>query len=276
MRHLRGPALYGVLETCAVFAFACAGSVVTAAEPDLRAIALDSVKDYVIERAEGEALEFTRLEQPIIRFTTNGIDEGDIFLWTQQGRPALVGQVFRLKNVEGGLWLHEFQSLSSEPFILRRAGKELWSPKTEGVEWHILKTDLVPSEVDRVRLTQFKQLAREFTGAEQTPGISEGDLKNFGLSMKPREAFRYQSKSHDVLDGIIFWFTQEDKTDPELLLMIEAVSNQKANSWRYALARLSCWPMQVDHKGTRVADLPNLLNKTGKSDPFHIWRPAIP
>ncbi|MBS0203342.1 MAG: hypothetical protein JSS49_10615 [Planctomycetes bacterium] len=231
----------------------------------------------MIERTGGDALEFTRQEQPIIRFTTNGIDEGDIFLWTEQGRPALVGQVFRLKNVEDGLWLHEFQSLSRVPFTLRRAGNELWSPKTKGVEWHTLKTDLVPSESERIRLTQFKQLAREFTGAEQTPGISDGpDLKNFGLTMKPREAFRYQSKPHDVLDGIIFWFTQEENTDPELLLLIEAVPNQKADSWRYALARLSCWPMQINHKGIRVADLPNLLNKTGKSDPYHIWRPALP
>ncbi len=254
-----------------------ASSVVSAAEPDLKAIALDSVKDYVVERPGTDGLEFTRVEHPIIRFTTTGIDEGDIFLWTEQGRPALVGQVFRLKNVEGGLWLHEFQSLSSEPFTLRRAGKEVWSPKTEGVEWRTLKTDLVPAELERVRLTQFKQLARDFTGVEQTPGISDGqDLKNFGLTLKPREAYRYQSKSHDILDGIVFWYTQEENTDPELLLLIEAVSKEKVNSWRYALARLSCWPMQVDHKGIRIADLPNLLHKTSKSDPYHIWRPAIP
>jgi hypothetical protein len=111
-----------------VYFVVVASSVVSAAEPDLREIALDSVKDYVVERPGSEGVEFVRVEQPIIRFTTTGIDEADIFLWTQQGRPALVGQVFRLKNVEGGLWLHEFQSLSSGPFTLRREGKELWSP----------------------------------------------------------------------------------------------------------------------------------------------------
>lgn len=254
-----------------------AGSVVGAAEPDLREIALDSVKDYVVERPGAEKVEFVRVEQPIIRFTTNGIDEADIFLWTQQGRPALVGQVFRLKNVEGGLWLHEFQSLSSGPFTLRREGKELWSPKTEGVTWRPLKTDLVPSDSARVRLTQFKQLARDFTGVEQTPGVGNGDeLKNFGLTLKPKEAYRYQSKADDVLDGIVFWFTQEENTDPELLLLIEAVSNGKESSWQYTLGRLTCWPMQIDHKGVRVADLPNMLNKSIKSEPYHIWRPAIP
>lgn len=252
-------------------------SIVSAAEPDLKAIALDSVKDYVVEQSGTDGLEITRVEQPIIRFTTNGIDEGSIFLWTKQGRPAIVGQVFRLKNVEGGLWLHEFQSLDHEPFNLRRDGKEVWSPKTEGLKWRTLETNLIPSEVERIRLSQFKQLARDFTGNEQTPGINDGPtLKNFGLSLKSKEAYRYQAKTQNVLDGIIFWFSQEDNTDPELLLMIEAVSNQTGNSWRYALARLSCWPMQVDYKGKRVADLPNLIDKTKKSDPFHIWRPAIP
>jgi len=247
-----------------------------AAEPDLKSISFNSVKDYVLEEQGADRHKFERVEQPIIRFTTNGIDEGSIFLWTHQGRPAAVGQVFRLKNVEGGLWLHEFQSLSNGPFTLRNDSKELWSPQIEGVEWRVLDSDLVPSESERLRMVQFKQLAREFSGVEQTPGISGGDLKNFELTLKPREAFRYQSKDQDVLDGVVFWFAQEENTDPELLLIIEAVANQKAKPWRYTVARLSCWPMQVDHKGTRVANLPNLLNKSSKSDPFHIWRPAIP
>lgn len=247
----------------------------SAEEPNLKAIAFDTVQNYVIEPAESRG-EIQRIEQPIIHFTTYGIDEGNIFLWTERGRPALAGQVFRLKNVEKGLWIHEFQSLRTKPFTLSRDGREIWKPKSAGIEWRTLTTDLIPSETERGRLTQFKQLARDFSGVQQTPGLDEGSsTKEFVLTMKPREAYRYQSKANQILDGVMFYFTHEENRDPELLLLIEVASDATRNSWQFALARMSCWPMQVDYQGNRVADFPNVIDKTVPSDSFYVWRPVV-
>ncbi len=78
----------------------------SAEEPNLKAIAFDTVQNYVIEPAESRG-EIQRIEQPIIHFTTYGIDEG--ISSSGGARTSGVGrQVFRLKNVEKGLWILSF------------------------------------------------------------------------------------------------------------------------------------------------------------------------
>jgi hypothetical protein len=259
---------------CRRLAFSCvllASLPVVAQEKDLAETARKSVQDYVIRPAGDSAAAFDLVADPVVRFTEIRIDEGDVLIWTRKGRPEVAAQVFLWGDEPNKIWLHEFQSLSSEPIVLQRAGRTLWEPTEKGVAWTALPAEFAPAESPTVRLTQMKRLARRFTGNEQTPGVG-GDaenLKEFEMRMKPREVFRYSSPDNGAVDGAMFSFVMENRADPELLLMIEADAN--GGGWRYAYAPLSCWPMQILLDGEEIASFPNRLLKTTASQPYHVW-----
>jgi len=244
-----------------------------AQENDLKQVALKSVQDYVIRPARESGAAFELVAEPIVRFTELKIDEGDVLIWTRDGRPEVAAQVFLFGDGANKIWLHEFQSLSSEPLVLQRGGRTLWEPSEKGVAWTRLPADFAPADSPAGRLTQMKRLARRFTGDEQTPGVTNDseNLKNFEMRMKPREVFRYASPGNGTTDGAVFSFVMENRADPELLLLIEAHVTDGQAGWRYAVAPLSCWPMQIMLDGEEIASIPNRLQKSTASQPYHVW-----
>lgn len=239
---------------------------------DLKRVALESVEGYLIHPEGEPSVAFELVKEPVVRFTTSGIDEGDIFLWTREDRPEVAVQVFRLGTQDSYIWLHEFQSLGSGPLVLMQEGRAVWKPDSAGVTWQELSNTTVPVKSPSGRLTQMKALARRFTGQEQTPGVGNSpELKNFELRMKPREILRYDAPGQGVVDGVVFYFAQEDLSDPELLLLIEAFESEGKTGWRFACAPLSCWPMQVQLDGKEAVNIPNRYLASKETDPYHIW-----
>ena len=241
----------------------------------LKETALRSVESYVISipGEDDRSLELHR--EPVIRFTTDSIDEGDIFLWTDAGRPAVAVQVFRLEESPGQyLWLHEFQSLADGPLRLSSDGELLWHPEQGGLKWQMIPADSPPSTAAALRLSQMKQLARRFSASEQTPGLKTNtdQLTNFELELKPRQILRYKAPQHGTIDGAVFWMTKNGESDPELLLIIEAFEGEQARSgWRYAAAPLTCWPVQLRLEDQQTVDIPNRYLSSLPTDPYHIW-----
>ena len=243
-------------------------------DKDLKQVALKSLDGYVIHPAASDEVEFKLVPEPVVRFAVASIDEGDVFIWTRAGRPEVAAQICHFDFGGSGMWQHEFSSLSSEPIVLRKGSQTLWRPDVKGVTWTKLPADFTPADTPAARLTQMKSLARRFTGNEQTPGTSSDakNLKNFEMRMKPKEMFRYESPENGTTDGAIFYFGQEERADPELLLLIEAEVTDGTPGWRYAVAPLTCWPLQVMLDGKEILSLPNLLNRTIYNEPYHNWR----
>src|SRR5437763_5615438 len=66
--------------------------------------------------------------EPALRWTNpvSGLKDGTLFFWTAaDGRPYAAAQAFQ---IESGIWLHEFQSLTTESFRVTRDGNTIWSP----------------------------------------------------------------------------------------------------------------------------------------------------
>jgi hypothetical protein len=245
-----------------------------AEEPDLKVLAVSSVANYQIRTSGETPRDLKLLTEPVIRFTTNSIDEGDVFLWTDAGRPAAAAQVFQLETEPGQhIWLHEFQSLAAGPLTLADDAQTLWSPASRGAEWKTLPADALPPASRPLRFTQMKQLARRFSATEQTPGLARGDeYLPFEMELKPREVYRYESPEQGVVDGAVFWLAKIGESDPELLLLIEAAKDEQGTmNWRYAAAPLSCWPMQLRLDEATVQDIPNRFLASKTDDPYHIW-----
>ena len=89
---------------------------------------------------------------------------------------------------------------------------------------------------------------------------------NEPLRMLPRELYRYQSKNPDLLDGAVFGFVQG--TDPEVLLLLEAVREKSGPQWQYALSRRTCGEVTADFDGKTVWKAPVLVTANDPSKTY--------
>jgi hypothetical protein len=94
-----------------------------------------------------------------------------------------------------------------------------------------------------VRLRQMRKLAREFSAKLVPPNRTVVPLR---LLSAPIYRYPPPDRRSEVIDGAVFAFAQA--TDPEVLLIIEAIGNNPQDErWRYGLARMSMVPTKVMH-----------------------------
>ena len=106
-----------------------------------------------------------------------------------------------------------------------------WSTREPGIKPTKIPDALPPARTASLRLTQMRHLARRFE-ATIPPDIGDGQGS---LRILAQPIFRYRSESHGILDGAIFAFVMG--TDPELIVLIEAVESDDGHQWRFAAER---------------------------------------
>jgi hypothetical protein len=234
-------------------------------DPEERLEALTrSVKDYVITTDKAAKLEAH--EKPLLRFnnTVGGVVDGVVMMWTDGGRPAVLGQVFVIKS---GYWLHEFQSTAASPLVLKRKVDESipWQPREAGVSFQPVPNAPPPAATRVLRLTQMKELARRFKATEDFR-VRAGDKETtqYELRVLPNAVYRYPEKTA-VEDGAVFAFVHG--TDPEVVLLLEATDDK----WQFACAPLTCWAVQMNYDDKPVWSVEEQLQKSTKDTPYHIW-----
>ncbi len=155
-------------------------------------------------------------------------------VWTDHGRPAAMASIFQWDSDI----CHEFGSLSrSNLLVARNKTAVVWSPKKSGVDFRDVPEAPAPAENPAARLRQMKALAERFTA--QLPERSAG-AKNEVLRLLPTPLYRYDlkdSKGADpaLRDGGMFALVMG--TDPEVILLLEAVERDEKVVWQYAFAR---------------------------------------
>jgi hypothetical protein len=134
---------------------------------------------------------------------------------------------------------HEFGSLArAKNIVVRDKTGIRWSPDAPGVEFRDVPDAPAPADDRAARLRQMKSLAGRFTARLPAP---QYQIKNPEvLRLLPRALYRYELKnsseaSPKLRDGAMFAFVMG--TDPEVVLLLEAVEREGTALWRYALAR---------------------------------------
>ena len=177
--------------------------------------------------------KLTLSDQAILRWTNplgGHKAHGDVFLWTDEGRPAAVLSLYHFTDKDGVVREHhEFCSLLSEP--LSFTGAVTWAPKS-GLEFQVLADKTAPADAPRQRLSQLRELAAGFS-AEKTN--REGITRP--LRVLPQPVHRYKSEKNGIIDGAIFAVVEA--TDPEIFLILEVRMNGEKSEWHYALARMT-------------------------------------
>ncbi len=181
--------------------------------------------------SDDKPLELQR--EPVLRWSNpdRGEVHGNVFLWTREGRPLVVGSLFKWFSPHTHM-AHEFHSLAEEPLRAKFHGAPVWKTSEAGLRFVDVPKAVAPAATEAQRLLQLKQLAKDFAGSKKNPSGGAAELR---LLTQP--IHRYAAPKQGIVNGALFAFVEG--TDPELFLLIEARGENAANArWQFAATRM--------------------------------------
>ncbi len=202
---------------------------------------------YDIRLGEEKKISMNVVPEPALRWNNpvSSVPDGALFLWVgPNGRPELAAQVFIAAGTKD-LWLHEFQSLSTDSFTVMRGEDAAWQPRKAGIEMKPLKDAAEPADTPVRRLIQMRKIAQDFAADDDFEGKSRWELR---LLTKPLQ--RYGKPDSKILDGALFVFAHG--TDPEVFLMLEAQTTEGVSRWHYGLAPMTAYAVKASYKGESI------------------------
>jgi hypothetical protein len=251
--------------------------VLPAADPDtslakkMLPIYVKEAAEYsmAVESAPKKALEFKK--EPVFEWSNpvrNEVQQGVVFLWLRDGRPAAVASIFSHphQKLPGRKINHELHALDPEKLLVKRDAYNQWKPQA-GLVRAELPDAPAPAAGSGARLLQMRRLAKEFTGHE-----IDRQAKRWELRLLPTPLYHYPAAKTGVVDGTLFALMSNAGTDPEVLLLIEAREKDRKLHWEYACARFSDLELHVQRKDKEVwSSVPSDTNVFAH-DSLHLYR----
>lgn len=167
-----------------------------------------------------------------LRWANNarGSEDGMTLLYVHHGRPLAAACIYPWN----GRVIHDFESLTTDRIVARRGDQTVWRPQTGGVEFANVPDAPAPAATAAQRLRQMKSIAAEFESTMLGWKADSTDREELRLLTKP--LYRYEpAKETGLLDGAVFGFAMG--TDPESLLLLQAIGDKEDAKWQFAFAR---------------------------------------
>lgn len=197
--------------------------------------------------------------QVIMRWpnSSRGSADGATVIWTHLGRPEAVAAIYPW---EGKAFVQEFDSMSRGKIVATRDDEIVWAP-SDGLVFRGVDDWPEPAGARALRVRQMKSLAKQFSAT--LLGWKVDDSQREELRLAPAPLYRYEVKKRKgLIDGALFAFVTG--TDPEVILMLEAVRVQDKPTWQYAFVRRSSGRLQARHRKELVWEAARF---PGKNDP---------
>lgn len=200
---------------------------------EAKANAEEEVAKYECFLQGNSLVKLTREPQAVLRWTNhlNRRFYGDIYVWTNHGRPEAVASITNVYSDTRHAMETEVHSLSLQPLKAERSGQVIWEPSQAGVQLRPIPGASLPADSPAARLRQLREYASRFTVSSQTRE------DRWQLRLLPRPVHRYASTDPLILDGALFAFTKG--TDPDVFLVIEARRVGEVYQWQFAFARFT-------------------------------------
>jgi len=187
--------------------------------------------------------------KPIValRWANNarGSEDGLTLLYVSDGRPLAAACLYPWDK----RLIHDLEALGRGKIVARKDTNVIWQPQKSGVEFAPIPGADEPALSPAARLRQMKALADEFQSSMLGWKADSTDREQ--LRMLTRPLYRYESEggaadTHGVFDGAVFAFVMG--TDPESLLLIEAVKRDGKSAWEFGFARRTSGELEGRHK----------------------------
>jgi hypothetical protein len=188
--------------------------------------------------------------QPVMRWRNvarGQAGEAMMVVWADRGRPEVFASIYPWE----GYLHHEFGSLSrAARLVARDNGSVVWAPNVAGVEFKPVSDAPQPADTPAARLRQMKSIAERFKAT--MTGWKGDNSDREELRLLPRPLFRYDAKETgrgipSIVDGALFAFVMG--TDPEVVMLLEAVGPENDAVWQYAFARATSGGLEVKLAG---------------------------
>jgi hypothetical protein len=173
--------------------------------------------------------------------------QGNVFVWTRDGRPLVVGCFMRWFSPRS-VMQHEFHSLAEEPLEAKFHGAPVWATREAGLTFADVPGAPPPAAGEAQRGLQLKALAKEFSAVAKYRGAPDDTQ----LRLLPQPIHGYAAPKAGVLSGGLFAFVRG--TDPELFLLVEARGKDAAAArWQFAATRMTNMAeLQLRHHDRQV------------------------
>ena len=165
---------------------------------------------------------------------------GRLWVWGDTGRPAAIVETYTINFAKDiGSWPgNVVHSLAPEPLQAEGTFGWKWAPAEPGFTPKRLADAPRPADTKTLRRSQMRALAKRFT-ANQTWMGDRSELRLLPTSIR-----LYESADDGVLDGGLFAFVHGG-TNPEVILVLEAMHGAKEDYWQYGCVRLGHARMQA-------------------------------
>jgi hypothetical protein len=202
---------------------------------------------FVSRGTERHPLKFH--DTPVMRWVSFNGFNGDVYVWLHEGRPEVVGNIvgFPADGLKENqrYTLAELHAVSANPIEAEPTGDgQTWKTRS-GLDHPVISKAPPPGATERERKRQARDLAREYTGWLNHYG------EKWKLRMLDKPLYEYGPTSSDVLGGALFAFVAF-RTDPELLLLVEARKSSTGTQWVYVPIRLSQQDLWLHHRDEQV------------------------
>jgi hypothetical protein len=201
---------------------------------------LDDAKNYAIRTVGKPEVALKMLDAPVLNFTNpeRNQERGAVFVWLNEGRPAVMGQFFRYSGRTARVKKHALHSLADVELEAKFRDKLAWTPEAPGVEWKSFPDAPTVAANQKERVRQIKQLVEPFK-----VNLIDSKDKVTELRRVQRPLYEYSAPKVGVLDGAIFSYVVA--TDPEAILLVEAFDEKGKTGFRYAFARFHFWKLNA-------------------------------
>jgi hypothetical protein len=207
----------------------------------------------------GERREPATVGDPCLRWTNpiDGAADGIVAVYAyKRGRPAALGQLF-LNDMKQ--WYTEFTIIAESDVTIMRSDSVSWKPSDYVCKFTDLPRSPTPADKAAARLVQMRAIAADFSVIDYFKGTKQ----NLRLLRQP--IYRY-SEEGKILDGALFVFAVA--TDPDCALLLEAYQDKEGSRYRYALAPITVFKLEVSYKDREVWTVSGTNGRSILSSPY--------
>jgi hypothetical protein len=219
----------------------------------------------------GNRSERAKASDPLLRWSSpiSGKSDGILVVFAfDKGRPAAIGKFFPYSRP--GQWVNQFAVVASDDAMIMRSDDLFWKPAEYICKFADLDDSPTPAEKPAARLSQMRQIAREFSVTDHFGGA---EITEHPLRLMPEPIYRY-SGAEGLLDGALFAFALG--TNPECNLLIEAYQDKTGKRYRYAFVPMTVYELQAKHKNEPVWEIERRMVFGPRCRKFYasIYQPA--
>lgn len=212
-------------------------------------------------------------DEPIIKWS-NPVSgaEGAVFVWTSDGRPIALAKVHL--NSRNSYHVETLISITDDRLRMTEAGQTSWEPAEPGVKFVTLEDLGQPAATEALRLAQMRRAVREFRFVDNWGETGSVTKSEWELRLMPAPLLRYASVRDKIVDGALFAFAQG--TNPEALVLVEAIETANGPVWRAAPSRLTGYRIRGWRKDQLVLEVEKIQTAIRTASLFHRTRTISP